>query len=76
MNIIETGIEGLVVIEPKVFGDGRGYFFEVFNERVFAEEPDMREMTKYKNLAELYEKATDSGKHVADCARILVMRFN
>ena len=43
---------------------------------IFAEEPDMREMTKYKNLAELYEKATDSGKHVADCARILVMRFN
>ncbi len=43
---------------------------------IFAEEPDMREMTKYKNLAELYEKATDSGKRVADCVRILVMRFN
>ena len=42
---------------------------------IFAQEPDMREMTKYKNLAELYEKATDSGKHVADCVRILVMRF-
>ena len=38
MNIIQTGIEGLVVIEPKVFGDARGYFFEVFNERAFAEE--------------------------------------
>ena len=37
MNIIQTGIEGLVVIEPKVFGDARGYFFEVFNEREFAE---------------------------------------
>lgn len=37
MNIIQTGIEGLVVIEPKVFGDDRGYFFEVFNEREFAE---------------------------------------
>ena len=32
-------------------------------------------MTKYKNLAELYEKATDAGKHVSDCVRILVMRF-
>lgn len=42
---------------------------------IFSEEPDLREMTKYKNLAELYEKATDSGKHVADCIRILVMRF-
>ena len=37
MNIIKTGIEGLVVIEPKVFGDERGYFFECFNEREFAE---------------------------------------
>ena len=37
MNIIETDIEGLVVIEPKVFGDSRGYFFEVFNEGEFAE---------------------------------------
>ena len=37
MNIIQTGIEGLVVIEPKVFGDSRWYFFEVFNEREFAE---------------------------------------
>ena len=37
MNIIQTGIEGLVVIEPKVFGDARGYFFEVFNEREFTE---------------------------------------
>ena len=37
MTIIQTGIEGLVVIEPKVFGDARGYFFEVFNEREFHE---------------------------------------
>ena len=33
MNIIKTGIEGLVILEPKVFGDERGYFFESFNER-------------------------------------------
>ena len=37
MNVIETGIEGLVVLEPKVFGDERGYFFESFNEREFTE---------------------------------------
>ena len=37
MNIIQTGIEGLVVIEPKVFGDARGYFFEAFNQREFEE---------------------------------------
>lgn len=31
MNIVETGIEGLVVIEPKIFEDSRGYFFESYN---------------------------------------------
>ena len=49
--------------------------YEAYVGYIFSEEPDMREMTKYKNLAELYEKATDSGKHVADCVRILLMRF-
>ena len=38
MNIIRTGIEGLLVIEPRIFGDDRGYFFEVFSERVFRSE--------------------------------------
>lgn len=33
MNILETGIKGLVVIEPRVFEDQRGYFFESFNEK-------------------------------------------
>ena len=42
---------------------------------IFTQEPDLREMTKYKNLAELYEKATDTEKRVSDCIRILVMRF-
>ena len=38
MNVIKTDIEGVVVIEPQVFGDERGYFFESFNaERFFAE---------------------------------------
>ncbi len=37
MNIIRTEIEGLVIIEPKVFKDSRGYFFESFSERDFAD---------------------------------------
>ena len=36
MNIIKTDIEGVVIVEPRVFGDNRGYFFESFNEREFA----------------------------------------
>ena len=34
---ISTGIEGLVIIEPTVFGDDRGYFMETWNEPDFAE---------------------------------------
>ena len=37
MNVIETGIPGLLVLEPKVFGDARGFFMESFNARTFAE---------------------------------------
>ena len=33
--VIETAIPGVVIIEPKVFGDARGYFFESFSERDF-----------------------------------------
>lgn len=36
MNVIKTDIEGVVIVEPKVFGDSRGYFFESFSERDFA----------------------------------------
>lgn len=36
MNVLKTDIEGLVIIEPKVHGDERGYFFESFSERAFA----------------------------------------
>lgn len=35
MNIVKTQIDGVVIIEPKVFGDHRGYFFESFSERDF-----------------------------------------
>ena len=49
--------------------------YEEYIGYIFAEEQDMREMTKYKNLAETLEKATDSQKHVADCIRLMMMRF-
>lgn len=37
MEIIETGIEGLLIIEPRVFEDKRGYFFEPYNKSKFQE---------------------------------------
>lgn len=37
MEVIKTAIEGLVIVEPKVFLDARGYFFESFSQREFEE---------------------------------------
>ena len=37
MNVIKTELPGLLILEPQVFGDERGYFFEVWNRRTFAE---------------------------------------
>ena len=35
MNVIKTDIEGVVIIEPRIFKDPRGYFFESFSQRDF-----------------------------------------
>ncbi len=37
MNIIKTSIEGVLIIEPRIFEDARGYFFESFSQREFNE---------------------------------------
>ena len=37
MEIIETGIPGLVIIEPKLWYDARGYFFESYNAQIFGQ---------------------------------------
>ena len=54
MEVIKTAIEGVYIIEPKVFGDARGYFFESFSEREFKEKvgdihfvQDNESMSKY-----------------------------
>lgn len=38
MKILKTDIEGVVIIEPELFGDGRGYFFESYNREAFDRE--------------------------------------
>lgn len=37
MNVIETAIPDVLILEPKVFGDDRGFFFESFNQKTFIE---------------------------------------
>ena len=35
MNIIKTNVHDVLIFEPKVFGDERGFFFESFNQKAF-----------------------------------------
>lgn len=35
MNVVKTDIEGLLILEPRVFGDARGFFYESFNQQAF-----------------------------------------
>jgi len=37
MEVIKTAIDGVLIIEPKIFEDARGYFFESFSQREFDE---------------------------------------
>ena len=37
MEVIKTALEGVVIIEPRIFKDARGYFFESFSQREFDE---------------------------------------
>lgn len=37
MEVLKTDVDGLLIIEPKVYGDARGYFFESFSQREFDE---------------------------------------
>lgn len=42
MEVIKTAIEGVLIIEPRIFGDSRGYFFESFNAKEFAEKTGLQ----------------------------------
>ena len=35
MEVIKTELEGVLILEPRIFTDGRGYFFECYNQREF-----------------------------------------
>lgn len=37
MNVVKTAIPDVLILEPKVYGDSRGFFFESFNEKIFRE---------------------------------------
>jgi dTDP-4-dehydrorhamnose 3,5-epimerase len=42
MNVIPTTIPDVFIIEPRVFGDERGFFYESYNEKIFAEKTGIK----------------------------------
>jgi len=61
MSFTSTGIEGLLVFEPRVFEDSRGYFFEAYNKSVFESEgltydfvQDNQSFSKYGTIRGLH----------------------
>ena len=61
MKVLTTAIEGVVILEPEVFGDARGYFFESYSQRKFDEQvrsvrfvQDNESMSKYGVLRGLH----------------------
>ena len=37
MNFVKTDIEGVIIVEPKVIGDNRGWFYESYSKKIFEE---------------------------------------
>ena len=51
INVVETAIPGVLIIEPKAFGDARGYFMESFNAREFAQKTGLEVSFVQDNLS-------------------------
>lgn len=62
MKVIKTGIEGLIVIEPSVFGDERGYFFESYNQKEW-ENKVGNEVTFVQDNESMSQKGVLRGLH-------------
>ncbi len=58
MHVIKTKISDLLIIEPKIFGDARGFFFESFNKKAF------EQATGLKNINFVQDNHSKSAKNV------------
>lgn len=63
MKVITTEIEGLLVVEPKVFGDSRGFFLESWNKLKFDEATGM-EVSFVQDNHSKSESGTLRGLHI------------
>ena len=68
MKVIETALPGVLIIEPKVFGDERGFFYESFNAKAFEEATGLNRQFVQDNHSRSAEgraawPALPTGKH-------------
>lgn len=81
MNVIETAIHGIYIIEPRVFRDERGYFFESFSQREFEEKigpihfvQDNESMSSYGVMRGLhYQKMPYTQSKLVRCVKGAVL---
>lgn len=81
MNVIETEIEGVYIIEPKIFEDGRGYFYETYSQKEFKEKvaditfvQDNQSMSSYGVLRGLhFQKGDKSQAKLVRCIKGIVL---
>ena len=78
MNKIQTNIPGVLIIEPRVFNDSRGYFFESFSQREFDNKvtpilghrvnfvQDNESKSSYTKCDEFYHPEADGGINIKD----------
>jgi dTDP-4-dehydrorhamnose 3,5-epimerase len=63
MKVTETYLEGCLVLEPKIFGDVRGSFFESFNQKVFEEKTGLKVQFLQDNQS-ISQKGVVRGLHI------------
>lgn len=81
MNVIHTALEGVVVIEPRIFKDARGYFFESFSQKEFDEKvmpirfvQDNESMSSYGVMRGLhYQKMPYTQSKLVRCVKGAVL---
>ncbi len=64
MRVIKTDIEGVVIFEPTLHGDSRGYFFESFTERQFAEATGRADLRFVQDNQSLSRRGVVRGLHM------------
>ena len=71
MDVIRTEIDGVVIIEPKIFGDARGYFFESFSQREFEEK--VRKINFVQDNESMSSYGVMRGLHFQRCVKGAVL---